>query len=56
MLVIQTELTPLLRAQPSPDPLSALPPSPCSLLNKTMHGQINIQKAHLGLQGGGLTL
>ncbi|KAH3690637.1 hypothetical protein DPMN_191324 [Dreissena polymorpha] len=29
---------PPLGAQPCPDPPSALPPSPCSLLSKTMHG------------------
>ncbi|KAH3829164.1 hypothetical protein DPMN_131155 [Dreissena polymorpha] len=55
-LVIQTELTPPLGTQPSPDPPCALPPSSCSLLRKTMHGQISIQKANLGLHEGDLTL
>ncbi|KAH3725202.1 hypothetical protein DPMN_051037 [Dreissena polymorpha] len=31
---------------------AALPPSPCSLLSKTMHGQISIQKANLRLHEG----
>ncbi|KAH3721535.1 hypothetical protein DPMN_064464 [Dreissena polymorpha] len=49
LLVIQTELTPPLGAQPSPDSPSALPLSPCSFFSKTMHG---IQKANLDLYRG----